>query len=101
MVTLRNFDKEGQVYGCPEMIEIDMIIQSERLILCEFRTSMSKSDVYAFERKVRFYEKDQGKKAERMLVISPMLDPKARETAKKLGVEAYSSARYVKTQEEQ
>jgi hypothetical protein len=53
---------------------------------------MSKSDLYAFERKVRFYEKRHNRKAHRALVISPMVDRRAQDVARKLGIEVYSYA---------
>ena len=69
-----------------------MIIQDGTLILCEIKSSMSKSDMYAFERKVRFYEKRHSRKAHRAVVISPMVERRAREVAQKLGLEVYSYA---------
>jgi hypothetical protein len=51
---------------------------------------MSKSEMYTFEKKVRFYEQKQGHTAHRMIVISPMVDPYALPVAEKLGIEVYS-----------
>ncbi len=48
--------------------------------------------MYAFERKARFYERRHDKKANRLLVISPMVDARAREVAKKLGIEVYGDS---------
>ena len=69
-----------------------MIIQDGTLILCEIKSSMSKADMYIFERKVRFYEKRHERKADRALVISPMVEERARRLARKLGIEVYSYA---------
>ena len=86
------YDDEGEVFGRPDQVELDVIIQDGTLILCEIKSSMSKSDMYAFERKVRFYEKRHNRKAHRAVVISPMVERRAREVAQKLGLEVYSYA---------
>ena len=53
---------------------------------------MSKSDVYIFERKVRYYEKEHGKSCDRMIIISPMVDDRAKRVAEELNIEVYSYA---------
>lgn len=47
---------------------------------------------YIFERRARFYEKRYGRQASRLLVISPMVDARARTVAERLGIEVYSDA---------
>ncbi len=54
--------------------------------------SMSKADIYTFERKVRFYQNRHQQTANRKIVISPMVHPRAREVASELEVEVYSYA---------
>ena len=87
-----DFDSEGVVFGRPEQIELDVIIKNGLLIICEIKSSMSRSDMYTFERKVRFYEKRQNRQANRMIVISPMVDAKAETIAEQLGIEIYSDS---------
>jgi hypothetical protein len=65
------------------------------LIICEIKSSMSRSDMYTFGRKVEFYERGHQQKATRRLVISPMVDEYAQRVAKKLGIEVYSYAEAV------
>ena len=48
--------------------------------------------MYTFERKVRFYEQRHQRQANRMLVISPMVDARAEKVAKQLGIEVYSDS---------
>jgi hypothetical protein len=94
-VEVRNvteFDDTGDVFGRPDQVELDVIVHNGVLILCEIKSSMSKSEMYTFERKVRFYEKRHGRQADRMLVISPMVDPQAQTLAEALGIEVYSYA---------
>jgi hypothetical protein len=89
------FDDKGEVFGRPDQVELDVIVHNGVLILCEIKSSISKSEMYTFERKVRFYEKRHGRQADRMLVISPMVDSRAQTLAEALGIEVYSYAEAV------
>jgi hypothetical protein len=53
---------------------------------------MSRADMYIFERKARFYEQRHQRKAARLVVISPMVERRARELAERLGIEVYGYA---------
>jgi hypothetical protein len=86
------FDEAGEVFGRPDQIELDILIHNGRLIICELKSSLSKPDLYTFEKKARFYEKKHGRKADRLITISPMTDPKALKAAELLGIEAYTSS---------
>jgi hypothetical protein len=66
------------------------------LLICELKSSIDKAGMYAFERKARFYEKRHQRKASRLLVISPMVDPRAQKVAEQLGIEVYSDSLDVK-----
>ncbi|MCP4683337.1 MAG: DUF3782 domain-containing protein [Desulfobacterales bacterium] len=87
-----DFDHEGMVFGKPDQIEMDVIIHNETLILCEIKSSISKSQMYAFWRKKEFYENKHQRKADRILVISPMVDESAEVVADNLGIEVFSYA---------
>lgn len=97
VANITDYDDQGEVFGRPGQVELDVIIKNGMLIACEIKFSMSKSDLYTFERKVRFYEKRHGRQATRMLVISPMVDPRALGVAEKLGIQVYSGAYDVDT----
>ena len=92
VIHVTEYDDAGEVFGRPDQVELDVIIQNGVLILCELKSSMSKADMYTFERKVRFYEKLHDRKAHRVLVISPMVDARALPVAEKLGIEVHSYA---------
>ncbi len=92
VLNVTEYDDTGEVFGRPDQVELDVIIQNGLLLLCEIKSSMSKSDMVIFERKVRFYEKRHNRKADRTLVISPMVDARARALAIELGIEVYSYA---------
>ena len=95
MINVNEFDDEGFVFGRPDQVELDIIIKNGTLIICELKSSISKSDMYIFERKVRFYEKNHKRQVSKMIVISPMVDERAKPVAEKLGIDVYTSAENV------
>jgi len=92
VLNLQEKDPEGEVFGRPDQVEIDVIIQNGLVILCELKSSMSKSDMYTFDRKVTFYQKRYQRSVNRKIVISPMVDTHALPVAEQLGIEVYSYA---------
>ncbi len=92
VVRVVEWDEAGEVFGRPDQIELDLIIKNGDLIIGEIKSSMSKSDMYMLERKARFCEKKRGRKARRLIAISPMVEDAAKEVAKKLGIEVYTFA---------
>lgn len=92
VLNVTEYDERGEVFGRPDQVELDIIVKDGQLIVCEIKSSMSKSDMYTFERKVRFYEKLHDRAIDRMLVISPMVDKRAQAVADKLGIQVYSYA---------
>jgi len=85
------YDEQGEVFGRPDQIEIDLLIRDGKTTAIEIKSSMSKYDVYAFDKKVSFYEKCNKVKVDRKLIITPMLDPRATELVKTLGMKVYTS----------
>ncbi|WP_295882821.1 DUF3782 domain-containing protein [uncultured Thiohalocapsa sp.] len=92
VINVNEFDDEGTVFGVPDQVEIDIIVRNGELILCELKSSMSKADIYTFERKVQYYQRRHGRTASRKIVISPMVRPEARPVAERLGIEVFGSA---------
>jgi hypothetical protein len=92
VINVNEFDDEGTVFGVPDQVEIDIIVRNGELILCELKSSMSKSDIYTFERKAQYYQRRHGRTASRKIVISPMVRPEARPVAERLGIEVFGSA---------
>jgi len=90
VVNVVEWDANGEVFGYPEEIELDLIIKNGLLILGEIKSSISKGEMYQFVRKARFYENLHNRKADRLIVISPMVEPKALEVAQKFGIEIYT-----------
>jgi hypothetical protein len=92
VINLNDFDHDGEVFGFADQVEIDVIIKNGLVILCEIKSSMSKGDLYIFDRKVAFYEKYHQRTVNRKLVICPMVDQRALPVAENLGIEIYSYA---------
>ena len=92
VLNINEYDDEGTVFGHPDQVELDVIIKNGLLILCELKSSMSKGDMYLFQRKADWYEHRHGRKATRRLVISPMIDHRARPVGERLGFELYTDS---------
>jgi hypothetical protein len=92
VLNINEYDEQGEVFGRPDQIELDIIIKNGLLLICELKSSIDKAGMYIFERKVRFYEKRHRRKADRMIVVSPMIEPRAEKVAQKLGVETYGDS---------
>ena len=84
------FDQEGEVFGRPDQVEIDIIIKNGLTIACEIKSSIDKAGMYSFDRKVSFYEKYQKRQVDRKIVISPMVAINAAPVADALAIEIYS-----------
>ena len=87
-----DYDEEGMVYGQPSSVEIDIIIKNGQLMICELKSSISKAEMFTFYKKTLFYEKKYHRRGDRLIVISPMVEIKAREAAEQLGIKVYSYA---------
>ncbi|MEZ5582542.1 MAG: DUF3782 domain-containing protein [Candidatus Competibacteraceae bacterium] len=87
--TINEFDDQGIVFGRPDQVELDVIVKNGVLILCEIKSSMSKSDMYVFGRKAEYYERVHQRTPDRLIVISPWIDGRAKKVAEALGIETY------------
>ncbi|OBU77659.1 PD-(D/E)XK nuclease family protein [Cylindrospermopsis raciborskii] len=92
VLNLTLYDQEGEVFGRPEQVELDIIIKNGLTIVCELKSSIDKAGMYVFGRKAEFYAKNQNRVVDRKIVISPMVDERAIPVAKSLGIETYSYA---------
>jgi hypothetical protein len=92
VVNVIDYDDSGDVFGRPDQIELDVIIKNGLLLICELKSSIDKAGMYIFERKARFYERRHERKANRLIVISPMIDARARKVGERLGIEMYGDS---------
>jgi len=96
VLNVTEYDHEGFVFRQPDQVELDVIIRNGEIIIIEIKSSMSRSQMYTFHRKVQFYEKQHNCKATAIMVISPMIDKYAQKVADKIGIEVYSYSEDVK-----
>lgn len=89
VLNVSEYDDNGEVFGRPDQVEIDVLIKNGLLILCELKSSIDKAGMYIFERKARFYERRHERQANRLIVVSPMIDSRAQDVARRLGIETY------------
>ncbi|GIV94016.1 MAG: hypothetical protein KatS3mg056_2725 [Chloroflexus sp.] len=92
VLQVNEYDETGEVFGRPEQIELDLIIKNGTLLICEIKSSMSKADMYLCERKARWYERRHERQADQLMVISPMVDARARKVAERFNIVVYSFA---------
>jgi hypothetical protein len=92
VLNINEYDDQGEVFGRPDQVELDIIIIDGILIICEIKSSISKGDMYLFHKKAQFYEKRHNRTAKHLIAISPMVDEKARKVAGELGIKVYSYA---------
>jgi len=92
VLNVNEYDDQGEVFGRPDQVELDVIVHNGSLIICELKSSIDKAGMYIFERKARFYEKRHQRTATRLMVISPMIDARARKVAEQLGIETYGDS---------
>ncbi|MEM4454459.1 MAG: DUF3782 domain-containing protein [Thermofilaceae archaeon] len=83
------FDEEGMVFGHPSVVEADLVVRDKEHVLIELKASASRSDVRELVYVGKLYEKVTGVKP-RLALVSPHIDPRALELARKLGVEVYT-----------
>jgi hypothetical protein len=97
VVNVNEFDDEGDVFGRPEQVELDVIVKNGLPLICELKSSIDKAGMYIFERKARFYERRHQRQANRLIVISPMIDARAQKVAERLGIETFGDSTEVQT----
>jgi len=85
-------DTEGVVFGWPAQVELDIVVTNGKLFIIEIKASVSASEVAIFVKKANFYQAKHNKKANALVIISPMIDGTAREFINDRGIIAYSYA---------
>jgi hypothetical protein len=82
-----DYDKDGEVFGTPDQVEVDVVIQNGKVFVLEIKSSVSKADVASFDRKVTYYARKSGRAVTRKLIVTPYLDHRAQEISQRLGME--------------
>jgi hypothetical protein len=82
-----DYDTQGEVFGYPEQIELDVVMQNGKVIVVEIKSALDKGALYQFARKVEFYARKTGRQVNRKLVVTPYAENRAKEAGVQLGVE--------------
>lgn len=80
-------DEAGRLLGYPSDVELDAVVRNGLHVLVEIKSAVSTYDVVGFARKADFYAEVTGHRPGRRLMISPYVEPRAREAAQQLDVE--------------
>jgi len=86
----RTYDSEGKVFGYPSEVEIDIAVKDSKVILIEITSHTRTSDVYILKKKAELYTEKEGRRPDRLIIVTPYAEEKAMEAAMKLGVELYT-----------
>jgi hypothetical protein len=84
------YDEAGIVFGYPSEVEVDVTVSDEKLILIEVSSHVRASDVFQFKRKAELYERLTGGRPDRLIMVTPYVDEKALEAARRLEIEVYT-----------
>ncbi|MGO8822377.1 MAG: PD-(D/E)XK nuclease family protein [Desulfomonilaceae bacterium] len=85
-------DTDGVVFGWPSQVELDIVLTNGKLFIVEIKSSVSAGDVATFVKKAQFYEQRHNRKADALVIISPMIDDKAAKFIAERGIISYSYA---------
>ncbi len=81
------YDTEGEVFGRPDQVELDVVIHDGKVIVIEIKSSLDREHVHLFSRKVAFYARKTGRQVARQVIVTPFTERGARELAEVLKVE--------------
>ncbi|MEM2500785.1 MAG: DUF3782 domain-containing protein, partial [Candidatus Bathyarchaeia archaeon] len=65
------WDGEGYVHGHPSDVDVDIAVHDEKIILIEVKSHVGRPDVSTFKRKADFYERVEGRKPDRLIIVTP------------------------------
>ncbi len=82
-------DKEGIVFGHPSVVDVDVVIRSDKHLLVEIKSHVGKADVAALLRKAKLYKKVRGVEPE-LAIVTHYIDEDARKLAESLNINVYS-----------
>jgi hypothetical protein len=86
------YDTEGEVFGRPDQVGLDVVIQDGKVIVLEIKSSLDRGHVHLFAQKVAFYTRKTGQQVARQVIVTPYPERGSRELAEVLGVEIYTDA---------
>jgi len=84
------YDEEGRVFGFPSEVEVDVAVKDGKVILIEITSHARPYEVSLFKRKADLYAEKEGKRPDRLIIITPYAEEDAKRVAERLGIEIYT-----------
>jgi len=84
------YDEEGRVFGFPSEVEVDVAVRDGKVILIEITSHARASDVTIFKKKADLYAEKEGRRPDRLIIITPYAEEDAKKAAERLGIEIYT-----------
>lgn len=81
------WDAVGEVFGHPEQVELDVVVQNGQVIVVEITSSLDRENTYLFNCTVECYSRYSGRQMHRKIVVAPYADEPAKAVARRLGIE--------------
>jgi hypothetical protein len=81
------YDTEGELFGLPDQVELDVVVQEGKVIVIEIKSSLDREQVHLFSNKVAFYARKTGQQVARQVIITLYTEKGARPLAEELGIE--------------
>ena len=89
VLNINEYDDAGEVFDRPTKSSLISLFDGT-LIIFELKSSTDRSQLYIFSRKIAFYEKRHQRTADRKILVSPFIHPRAQELAQ--GIETYGDS---------
>jgi len=86
----RAYDEEGRVFGFPSEVEVDVAVRDGKVILIEITSHARAPDVAIFKKKAELYAEKEGRRPDRLIILTPYAEEDAKKVAEKLGIEIYT-----------
>jgi len=84
------YDGEGKVFGFPSEVEVDVAVKDGKVILIEITSHARAPDVIIFKKKADLYAEKEGRRPDRLIIITPYAEEDAKKVAERLGIEIYT-----------
>jgi len=84
------YDEEGRVFGFPSEVEVDVAVKDGKVILIEITSHARPYEVSLFKKKADLYAEKEGRRPDRLVIITPYAEEDAKRVAERLGIEIYT-----------
>jgi len=84
------YDEEGRVFGFPSEVEVDVAVKDGKVILIEITSHARAPDVTIFKKKADLYAEKEGRRPDRLIILTPYAEEDAKKAAERLGIEIYT-----------